>query len=366
MIFVYGAYGFTGRKIFDILSSEFSQTSPGITKTHFTISGRNKQKLEKLYSTLKNNFKNLTLLSAEPPDLKDMKIRDLKLVVNTAGPFSDFGHHVVEFALLNNANYIDCSGEWVWVENLISNYSGKFQEKKLFLSSGVAWETVSGELSTKKLVQKLQEEKKINSLSRIFLVYLAEFNMSPGTLQSSLNIIKNGSITWENGKVRKVKSGFERFSFELRGRKFLATNISTSDVFNSPLSLGEISKKIKFDVLFATTYEKAKLFFPAIRYLNLILKMPFALSVLKRVADRIPEPDENKNRLASAIAFGLDSNQTEIGRYEIHAKKPYHITSKILAHAICEFLTDKYSKEKFGYQPPTSLFKFNENQIFSE
>jgi|GEM_PF-902567 short subunit dehydrogenase-like uncharacterized protein len=366
MIFVYGAYGFTGRKIFDFLSSEFSQKLPDIKKTHIIISGRNKHLLEKLYNALKDNFKNLALLSAEPSDLKDMKIKDIKLVVNTAGPFSDFGHYVVEFALLNNANYIDCSGEWTWVQNLISNYAEKFEEKKLFLSSGVAWETVSGELCTKKLVQKLQEEKKISSLTRIFLVYLAEFNMSPGTLQSSLNIIKNGSITWENGQFRKVKSGVERFSFELYGKKFLAANISTSDVLNAPLSLGEISKKIKFDVLFATTYERAKLFFPAIKFLSLILKIPFAVSVLKRIADRIPEPDESKNRLASAIAFGLDSNRNEIGRYEIHAKKPYYITSKILAHAIYGFLTDEYSKEKSGYQPPTSLFKFDEKQIFSE
>jgi len=238
MLFFYGAYGFTGRQIFDFFRSNFPLQSKKII-----ISGRNKEKLDDLKQKLKNEFPQLDVLPATPFDLQTKKIDGIKLVVNTAGPFSDTGESVLNFAIENGANYIDCTGEWNWTKKIIDNYDKVLRERKLFASSGVAWETVSGEICVKELVDKLKQEGKISDVRKIHLVYLADFAMSRGTLKSSLKILKSGAIRWEYGKIKLVQPAERKFSFDLQGKsKFLALNLSTSDVINVPFSLESFRK----------------------------------------------------------------------------------------------------------------------------
>jgi len=161
MLFFYGAYGFTGRQIFDFFRSNFPLQSKKII-----ISGRNKEKLDDLKQKLKNEFPQLDVLPATPFDLQTKKIDGIKLVVNTAGPFSDTGESVLNFAIENGANYIDCTGEWNWTKKIIDNYDKVLRERKLFASSGVAWETVSGEICVKELVDKLKQEGKISDVKK--------------------------------------------------------------------------------------------------------------------------------------------------------------------------------------------------------
>jgi hypothetical protein len=71
MLFFYGAYGFTGRQIFDFFRSHFPLQSKKII-----ISGRNKEKLDYLKQKLKNEFPQLgvDVLTATPFELQTKKI----------------------------------------------------------------------------------------------------------------------------------------------------------------------------------------------------------------------------------------------------------------------------------------------------
>ena len=347
MVFVYGAYGFTGQMLCKMLAEE------GIP---LIISGRNKQKLEKLKEKIgkKGKGKGIEVLPASLDELSGISVyNDISLVINTAGPFTETGEKVVQFALRHNVPYIDCSGEANHALNIKEKYGQKFAEKGIFASVGVSWETVSGETSVKKLVKKTQK------FSRIYLVYLADFSMSPGTLQSSLYIIRNGALKWRKGELMKGRVGEIKFEFELKGKRFLGLNISSADILNVPLSLGETGTNIDFDVLFATSWRRAKTFSVLLRLLEVLLKSKLAFRFLEDLLDRVPPPTEKKSR-ASAISFALDENGDVVDSFSLDAKKPYFITAKILKHACQEFLAGK-TKGKKGYLPPTSVFSFPEN-----
>ena len=352
MLFFYGAYGFTGRQIFDFFRSNFPLQSKKII-----ISGRNKEKLDDLKQKLKNEFPQLDVLPATPFDLQTKKMDGIKLVVNTAGPFSDTGESVLNFAIENGANYIDCTGEWNWTKKIIDNYDKVLRERKLFASSGVAWETVSGEICVKELVDKLKQEGKISDVRKIHLVYLADFAMSRGTLKSSLKILKSGAIRWEYGKIKLVQPAERKFSFDLQGKsKFLALNLSTSDVINVPF---------EFEVFFATSQRRAQLFSYLIKTMRRLASFRFFETISNFILNLLPEPDENRlqNR-ASALAFAYDANSNIISSYEIKATKPYYITAKILAFACSQFEKGNY-KKLYGYVSPTFLFDFPKDFIFS-
>lgn len=356
MLFFYGAYGFTGRQIFDFFRSHFPLQSKKII-----ISGRNKEKLHNLKEKLKDEFPQLDvdILPAIPFELQSKEIDGVKLVVNTAGPFSDTGEFVLNFAIRNGSNYIDCTGEWNWTKKIIDNYDKVLKEKKLFASSGVAWETVSGELCVRELVDKLKEEGKISDVRKIHLVYLADFAMSRGTLKSSLKILKSGAIRWEYGKIKTVKPAERKFTFDLQGKaKFLALNLSTSDVINVPFSLGELSQNIEFEVFFATSQRRGQIFSYLIKTMRNLSSFRFFSKISSFILNLLPEPDENRlqNR-ASALAFAYDKNYNIISSSEIRATKPYYITAKILAFACSQFEKGDY-KKLYGYVSPTSLFNF--------
>ena len=75
MLFFYGAYGFTGRQIFDFFRSHFPLQSKKII-----ISGRSKEKLDDLKGKLKNKFPQIEIdvLPATPFELQTKKIDGIK------------------------------------------------------------------------------------------------------------------------------------------------------------------------------------------------------------------------------------------------------------------------------------------------
>lgn len=337
MIFVYGAYGVTGRRVVTLLSK---------MDIEYAVAGRSKDKLEKLLNEIKGNKPTKYFVSS-PENLSSVVTGKFNLVINTAGPFSDIGENVVDFAYKINANYIDCSGEALWTKRLVEEHSERFASRGLFISSGFGWETVAGEIITKKLIQEVGNEVRGK---KIYLVYSAEFRMSPGTLQSSINVIREGAIRWEKGVWVFAKPFEKKFIFRHEDRTFTATNISSSDVINVPISLGDISKEIDFEVLFATsrTY-----LLPFAKLVARLVKNKQLSNLVKAILDKFPEPKGDSPVLT--IALLLDG-ESEIKRSYIISENPYEITARIIS-----FFTKSFSEKRpraKGYKTPTELIDF--------
>jgi len=349
MVLIYGAYGYTGRQLIQLLSKG---------KVDYYVAGRNEKKLMDLYNKIEGKKpKNYFICSTK--DIFSVDAKDIDLVVNTAGPFSDIGENIVRFSYEIGANYIDCSGEAFWTKKLVEDFSKKFSSKNIFLSSGVAWETVAGEMAVKKLVRESGVEKVRKDNNSIYLVYLAEFNMSPGTLQSSVNIVRSGALVWNRGFLKPVKPLERRFEFDFEGKKFIATNITTSDIINVPNSLGELRDQIDFDVLFATRRAYLLFFLKSFLFLT---KYRIFSEFFKLVFDLIPEPNEDDHPLASAIAFLVDSNGNVIQSASIKSSKPYNTTAKIMNYFVERFYEGKIKSS--GYKSPTELVDFPENIFY--
>lgn len=340
---MYGAYGYTGGLLVDLLSKG---------DVDYYVAGRNENKLRDLIDRI-DGRKPKRYFVCSPQDIFSVEARDIDLVVNTAGPFSDIGENVVKFSYEIGANYVDCSGEAFWTKKLLENFSENFSSKKIFLSSGVAWETVAGELAVKKLVREVGEE--VKRIGNIFLVYLAEFNMSPGTLQSSVNIVRSGGLIWKKGVLKFSKPLERRFSFELEGKSFWATNITTSDIINVPISLGELKNQINFEVLFAARRAYLMVF---MKIFSQLIRYHFISEFLKRIFDFIPKPNEESSPLASAIAFLVDDKGNIVHRSSIRSSKPYKTTAKIMKYFIERFYEGKV--RAYGYKSPTELVDFPE------
>lgn len=343
MILIYGAYGFTGKQVVGLLSKE---------NVEYSIGGRNGKKILELFRETAGN-RPKSCIVASPWELSKTVKEEFGLIINTAGPFSDIGEHVVRFAHEIGANYIDCSGEAFWTMRLLEKYSETFSSKGTFISSGVGWETVAGETITKKLIKEVGDkiaEKDVR------LVYLADFNMSPGTLQSSVNILRDGAIRWEKGVFLNTRPLDRVFYFTYGNRRLAATNVSTSDVINVPIAVGSVRGRMNFEVFFATR----RIYVLARKLLLSALKRGVLSSAVKKIFDMFPEPDDQSSP-ATAIAM-LMEGEREICRKVLDTKGPYRITARILAFFAKAFWEGRIRAS--GYKAPTELLEFPDEIFF--
>lgn len=147
-VIVYGASGYTGRLICEYLR-EYNLP--------FIAAGRSE---EKLTDSMNSNVAGI--------ETADYEIRVVEhtvealtelftgsaVVLNTVGPFSEFGNEVVEACYNAGAHYTDTTGEQDWLVHLDEDWGEKFAEKQLLLAPGIAHMYTVGEIAAQIALEK--------------------------------------------------------------------------------------------------------------------------------------------------------------------------------------------------------------------
>jgi short subunit dehydrogenase-like uncharacterized protein len=140
-VVVYGASGYTGRLVCEYLREH------GIP---FIAAGRNG---DKLHSAMQSNVAGIETASYEVVEVNHTVealtrlFEGASVVLNTVGPFSKFGHEVVQASLAAKCHYTDTTGEQDWLITLEAEYGAKFAAKGLLLSPGLAQMYTTGEIA---------------------------------------------------------------------------------------------------------------------------------------------------------------------------------------------------------------------------
>jgi len=70
-----------------------------------------------------------------------------KVLINTVGPFAQFGHEAVQACLAAGCHYTDTTGEQDWLITLDQKYGARFAAAGLLLSPGLAHMYTTGEIA---------------------------------------------------------------------------------------------------------------------------------------------------------------------------------------------------------------------------
>ena len=114
-IVVYGATGFTGRQAAHTLATR----APASLR--LAIAGRSASKLEELRKTLGREVGVIVADSGDVASI-DAMVASARVIVSTAGPFSVYSEPVVAACVAHKVDYVDITGESVWVRSLIDRY----------------------------------------------------------------------------------------------------------------------------------------------------------------------------------------------------------------------------------------------------
>jgi short subunit dehydrogenase-like uncharacterized protein len=148
-VVVYGASGYTGRLVCEYLREH---------NIGFIAAGRNK---DRLANAMEHNVPGIETADYEIAEV-DHSTESLtklltgsKVLINTVGPFAQFGHEAVQACLQAGCHYTDTTGEQDWMIEAEARYGDEFAAAGLLLSPGVAQMYTTGEIAAQIALEQL-------------------------------------------------------------------------------------------------------------------------------------------------------------------------------------------------------------------
>lgn len=191
-IIIFGATGYTGkfaiRKALKILND-----------CTWAVAGRNREKLEKILletgTKMDADFSKIPIIIADVENEKSIKEMTAqgKVIVNCCGPYILFGEVVVKACIDSGTNYVDISGEPLFIEKMQLKYHNKAQEKGVYIISACGLESIPVEMGINFLEQQFHGTvNSVESYLRIFMERSFDTsgpNLNSGTYFSAVEAV---------------------------------------------------------------------------------------------------------------------------------------------------------------------------------
>ena len=176
-VIVYGASGYTGRLVCEYLR-EYN--------VPFVAAGRDKARIQEAMDkvpgidTIEHEIVEVAHDVEPLTDLFD----GARVVLNTVGPFAQYGREVVEACINSGCHYLDTTGEQDWLIVCDEEYGPRMAEKGLLLAPGVAQMYTTGEIAAELCL----ESPGLDTLD------IAVFWGGSPTVASTLTILVNAAL----------------------------------------------------------------------------------------------------------------------------------------------------------------------------
>ncbi|WP_067690853.1 DUF5938 domain-containing protein [Nocardia jejuensis] len=139
-VVVYGASGYTGRLICEYLR-EYN--------IPFVAAGRDKVRTQEAIDRIPgiDTIEHEVVEVAHEVESLTELFTGAQVVLNTVGPFSEYGHEVVQACIRAGTHYLDTTGEQDWLIECDEKYSAAMAERGSVLSPGLAHMYTTGEIA---------------------------------------------------------------------------------------------------------------------------------------------------------------------------------------------------------------------------
>jgi len=148
-VVVYGASGYTGRLVCEYLREH---------NIGFVAAGRSK---DRLANAMEHNVPGIETADYEIAEVDHSTesltklLTGAKVLINTVGPFTEYGHEAVQACLSAGCHYTDTTGEQDWMIDAEARYGAEFAAAGLLLSPGVAQMYTTGEIAAQIALEQL-------------------------------------------------------------------------------------------------------------------------------------------------------------------------------------------------------------------
>lgn len=185
---VFGATGFVGQ----VASNYFAKNST--SELRWAIAGRSAEKLNALHSRLK--------MLPHPPeqslivDQSDVKlvraaVEQCRVAVCFAGPFAQYGNHIVSACAELGVHYLDITGEPLWVRQMIDRHETAARSSGAVLIPFSGFDSVPSDLGVQQVLNNARAKSPNHSLTKIIGLFSMKGGINGGSFQTLLDIFEN-------------------------------------------------------------------------------------------------------------------------------------------------------------------------------
>ena len=330
-IFIYGAYGYTGKLIVE------AAVEQGLKPI---LGGRSAKKLAPLAKQYE--LEHIAFDVANKDEWEKL-LPGIDLVLNCAGPFALTVEHVVPACLRHNSHYLDITGE-IEVFSYIASLNKEAVSAGVVLMPGVGFDIVPTDCLSAKLKERLPGG------THLELAFQGNSGVSRGTALSMARRYHEGGMIRENSKLLKVPIAYEVRDIEFGGKTRLCITIPWGDVYTAYFTTGIGNIKVFTGVSRKTL--NSLLSFKKLKWAARTAIVQWMMkSIIKR---RVIGPSLEKRSTYITYLWGRisDGNGKSV-TMEMQTMESYQLTAFTAIEAAKQVLTGNIES---GYKTPAGAF----------
>jgi len=208
---LYGCYGYTGRLLAD------EALRRGLRPT---LAGRDREQVEAMGRALDLPTR---VFSLDDAAAVDAGLRDARVVLHAAGPFSRTSAPMADACLRGGVHYLDVTGEMGVFEALAAR-DAEAKTRGITLLPGVGFDVVPSDCLAAHVASKLAGATQL----RIALEMVG--SVSQGTALTAVEHIDQGGAVRRGGRITRVPAGYLTRSFDFGDGPRAAITIPWGDV----------------------------------------------------------------------------------------------------------------------------------------
>jgi short subunit dehydrogenase-like uncharacterized protein len=254
-VILLGATGFTGA-----LGVRYLAQTYGVNKTvKWAIAGRSQAKLDQLKRDLAKELDledlllvDTVLVDTSTPATLPRLVRDTRVVATTAGPFAEYGNHVVEFCAKFGTHYVDITGETDWALTMMLHWESTAQKTNAKIISLCGHDSVPWDLTVFKLREALQEKNKDETLESVSCWNLIVSKPSGGTMETMSLFLSGKSSKLPNYKFHpalKLPNGEKSPFHATSDLPFRPSKVAPINALRSSYTTPAVMAGVNFDVV---------------------------------------------------------------------------------------------------------------------
>jgi len=201
-LIIYGATGFTGRLAVEYIDNNYSDLK-------WAIAGRNSEKLTEISNSTMSKPPIFVARSDDAETLSDI-VRKTRVIASLAGPFSKYSNELVNQCYENETNYLDITGENIWVRDLIDRYHKGCEDKGIFIIPSCGYDSIPSDIGSFYCHMMLNE-----NIDHIDGYHAGKGGVSGGTIETAFN-------------MKNYKSSYKiSHPFLLNSKEFIKNNYNS-------------------------------------------------------------------------------------------------------------------------------------------
>lgn len=317
---IYGAYGFTGQRIVDY----------ALARGHRPVlAGRSKEKTQCLAERY-----GLDWISVDLEQHSELvsAIRQVRLVVHSAGPFIQTAPPMIQACLDAGVNYIDITGE-IPVVQFTFAHNREAKRREILLLSGAGFDVITSDCLAKQLSLRAPDTRELE------IIAATDGRLSSGTIYSATEILSYGGRVRRHGKLVAVPLGKGGQKFRFAGQERFAIPVPRCDLETVYQSTG-IPNITSYLALPFTGVDRIPQLLPAL-FTALSIK---PLRKLARILANLVLPRPDASNLSSGAAYicarstNVYGNQTQA---VLETTEPYRFTAGAVVRAVERIMETK-------------------------